>query len=140
MASSDASECSSSLLESIDEAPSLRVDTLRQLARDLDVERLDAPIVQRVVGRFLDDARESVPALVQAVAEGEWAEAAGVAHRIKGGAAHVGAVALSEAGRAVERGVEDERFDQVRHVAAALPELLARADAQLREAVGPPPE
>jgi len=137
---SDARECNSSLLESIDEAPSLRINTLRQLARDLDVERLDAPIVRRVVARFLDDAREAVPALVQAVAEGEWAEAAGVAHRIKGGAAHVGAVALAEAGRAVERGVEDERFDQVRHVAAALPELLARADAQLREAVGPLPE
>ena len=140
MSSSDASECSSSLLESIDEAPSLRIDTLRQLARDLGVERLDAPIVQRVVGRFLDDAREAVPALVQAVAEDEWAEAAGVAHRLKGGAAHVGAVTLSEAGRAVKRGVEDERFDQVRRVAAALPELLARADAQLREVVGPLPE
>ena len=140
MSPSDASECSSSLLESINQTPSLRVDTLRQLARDLDVERLDAPIMQRIVGRFLDNAREAVPALMQAVAEGEWSEAAGVAHRIKGGAAHVGAVVLLEAGRAVERGVKDERFDQVRHVAAALPELLARADAQLREAVGPLPE
>ena len=77
MSFSDARECNSSLLESIDEAPSLRINTLRQLARDLDVERLDAPIVRRVVARFLDDAREAVPALVQAVAEGEWAEAAG---------------------------------------------------------------
>lgn len=130
----------SSSLKRIEDAPAVHTDALWQQASDLGTDALDAPIVKRLVLSFLESSREAVPAVVKAVENNEWNDAAEAAHQIKGGAGHVGAEALAEAGRAIENGVEEERFDRVRRVARVLPETLSDAESKLRETVGPLPK
>ena len=126
----------SSSLKRIEDAPAVRTDALRQQASDLGSDALDAPIVRQLVSSFLESSREAVPAVIEAVENNEWNDAAKAAHRIKGGAGHVGAEALAEAGRAIEHGIEEERFDRVRRVAKVLPKTLSDAESKLRETVG----
>lgn len=140
MASSDGGEYDASLAEIVGDAPILRADVLQRQARDLGADNSDAPIMKRLVLDFLDNCDKAVPTLVQAVASEEWANAASAAHQIKGGASHLGAMAMARASQTVEERIEREHFDQVRSAARAFPKLLADTDEQLREIVGPLPE
>ena len=124
----------------MEESPLVRVEALRRQAGDLGADSLEAPIVRRLVAVFLENAHETVPILSEAADENDWATARDAAHRLKGGASHVGAVAMTKASRALEQAVREEELDQARHAADKLPDLLANTEEQLRETVGPLPE
>ncbi|MBY5943508.1 response regulator [Halomonas sp. DP5N14-9] len=99
----------------------INADTLDALDEGLGGERRDA-----LVDLFGRQARERLPEIQSAYRRGEEEPLAQLAHQLRGEAAGVGAMALAEAARALERCALDGCIEDARGVIDALPELLER--------------
>jgi HPt (histidine-containing phosphotransfer) domain-containing protein len=95
---------------------------------------LSDALMPEVVATFVEEARERIDAIEQAVENGDCAGAARQGHALKGSAATFGAVALREMALAIERSGRDGALDPLRSQVASLRtcgetvlrELLAR--------------
>jgi len=121
----------------VDRTEVLRKQALRHQANDLGVEALDAPIMKKMASLFLDDTRKALAVIAEAAEVDDWSQVADEAHQIKGAAPHVGAEALAEVGKALERAVRERRIEQARRAVDLLPDLVAETEVALREALGP---
>ena len=98
---------------------------------DFGIDRLDDPFVHDLLTQFMEDARASVAIIQDALEQDAAADAGSRAHRLKSSSATIGAMALSECCRTIEKAANAEDVDTVRTAAALLPELLDRTVSAL---------
>jgi len=106
----------------------------------MGADALDAPVMKKMASLFLDKTRRALPVVAEAAEKGDWSTVADGAHQVKGAAPYVGAEALAEVGRVLERAVRENQEERARRAMSLLPDLFAETEAALQEALGPLPE
>ena len=113
----------------------------------LDPSRLEAlrdmgagafTVVDRIVGSFVAGAEESLAEVRRAVEAGHSTEVARLAHKLRGSAANLGAVRVSELCFALEQQASDGGRQEADRLVALLETALDRTIALLRGRDGPP--
>jgi two-component system, sensor histidine kinase and response regulator len=103
------------------------VDALRELAPSGGME-----FVKETLQIFLDSSAPQMEALEKAVAMGDCATLARTAHRLKSGAANVGATALSRLFAQLDRLGREARIDEARTQLAAVRSEMQRAALEMQ--------
>lgn len=117
--------------------PTLNHDVLQQQAEDLEATELGAPIMQRLVATFVENARATIPTIRQKASEKDLGPIVDAAHQLKSGALFLGAEAFVQQCRRLEQAARRKDLDTVRRLAGQLPQLLEKTHTLLEEAVGP---
>jgi len=86
----------------------------------------DDPDFREIVDEFVDHLREKLPAMQQALAEGDLAEVARLAHWLKGAGGSAGFDALTLPAKHLETVAKDEQCDQIENAIEELLRLSAR--------------
>jgi CheY-like chemotaxis protein len=100
---------------------------LRSLARDLG----DETVVEQICDLFLSESEPAFDAIGKALATGDAEALRNAAHRLRGSAANVGAVAVASAAGELERLAADARLEATSVPLARLADALALTRAAL---------
>jgi two-component system sensor histidine kinase BarA len=101
----------------------------------------DPAMVERLLDLLLSEVPEDRARIGDAIARSDLEEVARVAHRLAGGAAYCGALALETAARALQQAARRGAVDAVAREALALDVEMDRlGQEQSREGMAPPPE
>lgn len=108
-----------------------RLDALRQMGADA------LPLVDRIIVSFLAESSDSLAAVRRAIEQGEPAELARAAHRLRGSAATLGATRVSGICQELEQRGRDRSTGDTRVLLASLGDALDATMVLLRAQLRP---
>ncbi|MFW5876727.1 MAG: ATP-binding protein [Myxococcota bacterium] len=104
--------------------------TLRELRNAVDGD--GKPLIERIVGRLLEDTPAALERIRGALAEAAWEDAASAAHQVKGGCLMVGARRTAETADRLEEACRHGDGEAARSLTADLTSAWSRLAPRLR--------